>query len=374
MSLYINGRFLCQPLSGVQRYAGSLLDALDALLDADVALRARLGAVQALHPPGPLRRPEWRHIALCEVAGAQGHVWEQVALLRRARHGLLLSLCNSGPLGHPRQVLALHDAHIWRQPESFAWRYRQWHRLLRPRLARRAARLLTVSRFSAGELGRCLDLSAEDFAIVGNGADHLDHLADHPAALAQLDLPRAGFLLCVGNLSPNKNLVRLVAAHRLAGERLPELVIVGAAAPGVAHSALSAAPRLRLLGRVSDAVLRGLYARADGFVFPSLNEGFGIPPLEAMACGTPVLAARAGALPEVLGPAAHWCDPRDVNDMARALCDFCAMSQAQRRALVAKGRARAARFTWARAARALSAELLALAEPLPGQLALRRPA
>ena len=156
-----------------------------------------------------------------------------------------------------------------------------------------------------------------------------------------------GYLLCVGNRSPNKNLARLVAAHGMAGD-LPPLVMAGGVAPG-----LAAGPSVRGLGRVSDGALRALYEGACGFVFPSLHEGFGIPPLEAMELGCPVLAARAGALPEVLGDAVSWCDPLSVADMARGMRVLAGMDGEERMRVVAGAKARAEGFRWTRSAAAL---------------------
>jgi glycosyltransferase involved in cell wall biosynthesis len=152
----------------------------------------------------------------------------------------------------------------------------------------------------------------------------------------------------VGNRSPNKNIARLVAAHRRLGDGALPLVIAGGAVPGLADAGGGAGARY--LGRVSDSELRALYAAADGFLFPSLHEGFGIPPLEAMALGVPVLAARRAAMPEVLGDAAMWFDPMSVADMTRAMCAFADMAPDKRARMIAAGRVRAAGFNWAESA------------------------
>ncbi|MCC5973619.1 MAG: glycosyltransferase family 4 protein [Rubellimicrobium sp.] len=362
MTLFINARFLTQPLSGVQRYARELVSALDARLADDAGLARALGPVTAFHPAdlaldrtGPL--PDWRAIRPSPLRGGRGHLWEQGALLSATRGGVLLSLGNSGPLLHPRQVIAFHDTHLWDMPEAFACRYRLWHGMLRPRLARRAAEIVTVSEHAARALSARLAVAVERFGIVPNGADHILRLSPDPDVPAALGLTRGGYLLAVGNLSPNKNIARLVAAHAML-PTAPPLVIAGGPAPGVTSASPAAGGRVIAAGRVSDAGLRALYEGAAGFVFVSLHEGFGIPPLEAMALGVPVLASRRAPLPEILGEAPLWCDPEDTADIARGIALLAAIAPAERAARIGLGLAQAAGHTWQASAARLIGRLL----------------
>lgn len=343
MRLAINARFLSQALSGVQRFGREITSALDARLCAEPELRARLGPVVAYAPVGA-KNPGWQAIELRHVPGGQGHVWEQGALRRAARNQLLLSPGNAGPLLHPQQVLVLHDANLWEIPEAYSRPYAWLHRALRPRLAHRVTGLVTVSRYSARQLSAILGVDEARFSIVPNAAEHVLRTTAKPGVLRRHGLTKNGYLLCVGNQSPNKNIGPLVAAHGAAGD-LPPLVVAGGAAPGLTEARPGA---VRALGRVCDGALRALYEGAAGFVFPSLHEGFGIPPLEAMELGCPVLAARAGAMPEVLGNAVLWCDPASVPDMARGLRALAGLSAAERTALVKAGRARASGYRWSR--------------------------
>jgi len=344
MTLFINARFLTQPMSGVQRYAREVLGALDRHLASDPGVRDALGAVVALHPRAPVDDPGWRQIRLEPLAGGTGHLWEQGALWRASRGGVLLSLGNSGPVLHRRHVLALHDANIYEIPKAYSRKYRAWHKGLRPVLARRAAALVTVSRFSAGALARHLHVPEDRFSIVPNSAGHVLRVKADPLALNDWGLKVGGYWLSVGNQSPNKNIARLVAAHRSLGDGVPPLVIAGGIAPGLAGE--EGGSGARFLGRVGDAELRALYEGASGFLFPSLHEGFGIPPLEAMALGIPVLAARCAAMPEVLGDAAMWFDPYSVADMASAMRTFAEISPRKRARMIAAGQARSVGFTW----------------------------
>lgn len=347
MTLFVNGRFLTQPVSGVQRYAREVLTALDR------HLQQATGPEVEVLVPRTVADPGWHVLRTRVVRGGRGHVWEQGVLARAARSGQLLSLGNAGPLAHRNHVLCLHDANLFEIPQAFAPRYRALHRVLRPMLARRAQVLLTVSRHSAHALAHHLGVPEQRFRIVPNSAEHALRWPVAPGAPQRHGLVPGGYLLSVGNQSPNKNLAALAAAHALAGPDVPPLAIAGGHVPGVAQVQAGRGRRIHLLGRVPDADLRGLYAGAAGFVFPSLHEGFGIPPLEAMQLGVPVLCARSGAMPEVLGSAPLWFDPHDVGDMATTLRRFTRMPDPARREMRVIGRAVAAQYSWRASAQRL---------------------
>ncbi len=335
-------------MSGVQRYARELLTAFDRRLAVDAALAARIGPVRAVYPAGAaiLQPPDWSVIRTQPLAGGTGHWWEQVSLARASRGARLLSLCGSGPLICRDQLLVIHDANVFDLPAAFSTPDRRFHRTVRPRLARRVAALATVSMTAAKALSPHLGVPVDGFAVIPNSADHILAVNPDPTTLSRFRLQTGRYLLSVGNQSPNKNIARLVAAHRAAGRDMPVLAVAGGFAPGVAMDAITASDRVRLLGRVSDGDLRSLYQGAAAFVWPARSEGFGIPPLEAMAMGVPVLSSDTTAMPEVLGDAALYFDPDDTADITRALTAFMALSPVVRGGMVAAGLTRAALFTW----------------------------
>ncbi len=347
--MFINGRFLTQPLTGVQRYCRELVRSLDRLLQEEDGAGRRWTLLQ---PEGAGSSLPLRAMHTLTVGGPGGHMWEQGALAYAARDGVLLSLGNSGPVCHRRHLVVIHDAAVFRTPENYSWRYAAAHRAC-ARLLAHTAHLATVSRFSQQELAELLNLHRATIAIVPNGVDHvLGHRPD-PSILSQLGISGSKYLLCVGSLSPNKNIIRAVKAfHAVRGLRA-KMVIVGGSAPNVYRRTAPELGRHVLVAeRVSDEELVALYQGATALVFPSLYEGFGIPPLEAMAHGCLVLASDIEPLREVCAGAAAYFNPLDIGEMealfARVLVGFLC-----RNALVEEGKRRLALYTWQSSAQML---------------------
>ena len=229
-------------------------------------------------------------------------------------------------------VVTIHDLAPIRHPEAFP-RWHRWSGRAALRLARRADAVVAVSEFTRDETVRLLGVPADRIHVVPNGVEPV--FTDvGPGA-------EGDYVLAVGTLEPRKNLERTVAAAALAGA---ELRVAGL--PGWGGVAVEG-----WVGSPSDDELAALYRGARCLVYPSLYEGFGIPILEAMACGTPVVTSRGGATEEVAGGAAVLVDPGDPTSIAAGIDE----ALRRRNELVALGRLRAAAFTWARSAEALAA-------------------
>ncbi len=341
--LVVNGRFLSQRVTGVQRYARELVRALDARL----AARAAAGdpwPAEIHAPPGSEPLPGLRHMVVRTVGRRSGHAWEQLDLPRSAAGAILLNLGNTGPLLHPRQLLCIHDAGVYTVPESYSPAFRGWYRLLWAVLGRRALRVLTVSGFSAGELGRHVGIPADRLAVVPNAADHVAALDPAPDALHRLGLEPGGYVFALGSRAKAKNLAGLAAAMALLPDPKPPLVTAGGRNERIFADAGGLAG-VRELGPVDDATLKSLYQGAICLVFPSFYEGFGLPPLEAMIAGCPVVASRAASMPEVCGDAALYVDPHDPADIAAAIARLVG-DPTLRADFVDRGRRRATRFGW----------------------------
>ncbi len=322
--LTVNGRYAGKRLTGVQRYAMEIV--------------RRLGA-------------RCRVVQTDARDGIRGHRWEQATLPRACRGSLLWSPCNTGPLLVRQQVVTIHDATYADASECFSRPFAAWYQFLIPRLARRVRRVMTVSEFSRNRLADLTGVDPANIDVIYNGVDGrfappaLEAVA---AVRREHDLP-GPYVLTLGSIEPRKNLATLLKAWPLVAERRPNLTlaIAGGGNAIYADAAVDprSLPRVKLLGYVDDANLPALYGGCETFVFPSTYEGFGLPPLEAMACGAPVVCSNATALPEVVGDAAVLIEPRDAGAMAEAIVSL-TDDVALRADLFGRGRARAARFSW----------------------------
>ncbi len=253
--------------------------------------------------------------------------WYPFRLSAFARADVLHCPTYYGPI-RPRTptVVTVHDLAVFRFPGAFgAWTRRYAPRAV-PHVVRAAARVIAVSQFTADELERVLHVARERIRVIPNGVDHTVFTPEGQRA-------DGAYALAVGTLEPRKNLARTIRAAAHAGV---ELRIVGAPGWGGVEPA---GEHVQWLGRVGDDELAALYRGAQCVVYPSLYEGFGIPVLEALACGAPVVTSRGGACEEVAGGAAVLVDPLDVDSIAAGIAQAVA---GERGAGVARARA----FTW----------------------------
>lgn len=287
----------------------------------------------------------------------KGHLWEQFQLPRSIESGgVLFSPCNTGPISVSRQLVVIHDAAVWDQPEGFSSTFRNLYRHLLPRLAKRCEKVATVSEFSKRRLARYLGIPEEGIVTLGNAVSD----SFSPAAGSK---PGGMRFLTVGSLDPRKNISSLIGAWislKQSG-RLPDnatLDIIGGANTTTFASVHQVAdPAIRWLGRVDDEELIEYYRNATAFIFPSLYEGFGLPPLEAMACGCPVLLSNAASLPEVGGQAfdpnsresrgaAMYFDPHSQAEIEDTILRFLELDEEQRTRFSTNAVERSELFSW----------------------------
>jgi len=267
------------------------------------------------------------------------------------------------PVRRARTLLTVHDLSFMRHPECSSPALYDYLINAVPRSVARADMVLADSAHTQRDVIELLGVPAERTRVVYAGLEPtFVHVPDGPARRAAL--ARYGieppYILGVGTLQPRKNFGRLIAAYQLVRERhkLPHRLVIAGGKGWLYEDILTATREagdaVLLSGYVDDSDLPALYSAADLFAFPSLYEGFGIPLLEAMGCGTPVLTSRASSLPEVAGDAALLVEPNDIESIAAGLWQLLS-DETLRQQLVQRGHERTQRFTWAAAAQELLA-------------------
>lgn len=347
-TVWVNARFLDRPTTGVERVARELLDALARnYLDDSGGWRAgnRRFRLRLIAPRSTTSHSPWPNIDLHRAGAFDGHAWEQFDLPRLTRGELLASLCNTGPLFKRKHVLFLHDAQPFVIPDNFSRAFRLWYRFLFRIGGRIATRILVNSRFTRGELRRHAGLPPRKMMLCYPGSEHVERPLSDQAGPRSQALPEEPFLLAVASANPNKNFCAVVNALEALGDLAPPCVIVGCKDQRQFAGVKIDPDRVTHLGYVTDDELLALYRRALCLVFPSYYEGFGLPPLEAMASGCPVISSRTSAMPEISGTAAEYCDPDDHQTLMRAILRVIS-SPERRRTMRERGLRRAGRFSW----------------------------
>ena len=336
-------RMLVEPPDGISRYSLELLRRLPTLMPDDdifavgdpIGVRGHVAAARVL-------RSRTTSISAAEQL-------ELPWILRRGRVDLFHATLFVAPLlGRRPYVLTLHDMNYLELPQLYG-RHRQLYFQTAVRLfAWRARAIVTVSEFSKREIERHLGISAERIEVVPNGVDERFRPMGEKAIAAvrqRWGLPQ-DFLLYVGSYAPHKNVPFLLRAFARIKDA-PSLVLCGRNPESIRGEIA----RLGLHGRAfaipgqGDDALPALYSGATAFIFPSLYEGFGLPPLEAMACGTPTIVSDAASLPEVTGGAALTFPVDDEDALGDRIREIIGSSGLRER-LSQSGRARAAQFRW----------------------------
>ncbi len=338
----VNGRFLSQAMTGVQRYTRNVVSALDERL-------AAAGRKAILLAPRGTDAMALQAIETIDGGRLKGHAWEQLEL-PRLWGGRLLNLSNTAPAMKGDQIVCIHDANVFTAPESYSRGFRTAYRTLQPLLARRSARIATVSQASARQLARHLPLRAADIAVLPNGHEHAlawdpAKAEQAPALLAARGAAGRPFVLAFGSQARHKNLALLATIAPALADLGIDVVIAGGGNGIFASEQLAQAANVILLGRVSDDDLAFLLERALCLAFPSWTEGFGLPIIEAMARGCPVVSSNCASMPEVCGDAALLASPADPAAWVEHIRTL-AGSATLRQELSGLGRERLPLFSW----------------------------
>ncbi|WP_454813611.1 glycosyltransferase family 4 protein [Labrys neptuniae] len=342
LSFAINGRFFTQPVTGVQRYAREITAHLDELLNEQ-------GGQASLYLPDSSDVPAYRAIQTRRSQRLRGHLWEQMTLPTLDRR-FLLNLCNLGPVARSRQIVCIHDANVANMPASYSLAFRAVYGTLIPLLVRRAAAITTVSHFSAGELARHLPIAREDIVVLPNGHEHVFRWnASRSSIRAKHRLERP-YVFIIGSRARHKNVAMVLGLAKSLDERGIDIVVTGGQSSiFTAEEHGTPAPNVRFMGFVDDDDLAALLQGALCLLFPSLTEGFGLPIIEAMALGCPVISSDQASMPEVCGDAAMLAPPDQPTIWFRHI-ESLAASDTLRATFAERGRKRVGAYSWRKSA------------------------
>jgi len=350
MEIIVNGRFLTQTTTGVQRYSRELLQAIDKILDTRPDLKVTVISPRLSQPA-----PKWHNIILRQAGHLQGHAWEQLELPQLTHGQLLFCPGNTAPLaslfGYQRVVVTVHDLSYLYFPDAYSRAFRLWYRIVIPTVLHRATAIITVSESERSAIAARYPAAVTRLHAIPNGGLPVGLL---PSANDRKNSERK-YVLYVGSLSKRKNFQgALETTYRLARKRGYNFVFVGGRAGGILESDLAIPDDVRsyitFAGQIDDDIaLVQFYRQAMCLLFPSFYESSGLPPIEAMACGCPVIASDIPALKERCGNAALYCNPADIDSISAAV-ERVMDDPVLRSNLVELGYRRAANYTWQQSA------------------------
>lgn len=303
----INGKFLCEPMQGIVRYAREMTKALDEMPGAD--------EFELVAPTGVEKMPLER-IKQVFVGNRKGIAWEQIdyrRYLRRNKSAISVNFCNTTPLFVQPGITTVHDVMYKTNSDDYTTTRnrisRVWHMLQYSYIARHELAIMTDSEFSKSEIERCYPKAEDRISVVPCAWQHvLEYECSQDWQERFPFLIPGKFIFSMATLSRNKNGRWVVEAAR----QNPKITF--ALAGRRYDSEIESVPEnLHLLGFVSDADACALIKNCKAFVFPSLCEGFGLPPLEALALGADVISSDTTSLPEVLGESVHYVNPKNYH-------------------------------------------------------------
>lgn len=340
MKIIVNGLFLTQKITGVQRFAIEMSRELKKYFNDKIKFVA---------PKNIIHKELAEELEVKEIGRFSGLLWEQIDLpyyLSKNNNPLLLNMRNTAPFFYKKNIIVLHDLIFFKNKKWFSKRFPDFYRLCAPSLYRNALKIITVSDYSKQDIINTFEISYSKVTVVNNAVakEFYKYKNRH------FEKKYGDYILTVASLlSPRKNLVNTIKAFNLLNLKNTGLIVVGAESEHFSDEKMLKEVKLNeniiLTGYVSDEELAILYKYAKLLVFPSFYEGFGIPPIEAMYFGCPVIVSSFASLPEVCGDAALYVNPYDVDDIAKGI-ERVLNDQELKNKLIAKGYQRQTKFNW----------------------------
>ncbi|PES17449.1 glycosyltransferase family 4 protein [Bacillus cereus] len=351
MKIYINGRFLTQKVTGVQRVAHEIVKQLDNLeASMEIILLVPRNTLQDIEV-------DFQNIKIKEIGFLKGHLWEQLELPLYTLNNLLINFCNTAPLFKKNQIVYIHDAAVYSRPTGYSKNFVRWYKLLYLSTSKFSKRIITVSDFSKDDLVKHLPNLKDKITVSHIAVDHMDKVAFDDSILSENDLKEKQYLLAVSSMHPNKNFDLIIKTLEELANFNEQIVIAGGQNSKVfSNTFVKKNPNVKFVGYVTDEQLKSLYSKARAFIFPSYYEGFGLPPLEAMSLGCPVIASTAASIPEVCEEAALYFDPDSSVELKECISQIYEDDQIVEE-MRNKGLQRKEAFSWEQTTKILLSEL-----------------
>lgn len=340
----VNGRYLTQKATGVHRYAFEICNKLHEMgVDFHVAIP------QEIHPDYKFS------FKTVKCGSLKTHMWEQISLpryLKKIGKPLLISFTGCGPLNYSNQIMTIHDVSHERYPQWFSKNYYHFYHFMMPRIGRKAHAVLTVSEFSKKEIVDTLGIDSAKIHVVHSNVPFHNKPSREDILNYQPDTDREKYIIAVSSMDPRKNFVRLVKAFEKIEDKSVKLYIIG-----MSFKAFNTPDQQKLIsenvylpGYIADDTLQKMYQNAELSVYPSLYEGFGLPPLESMTYGCPVINSDIPALREVSEDAALYVDPFDVEDITAKINQLL-KDESLKQELRLKGLEQIKKYSWEKSAK-----------------------
>lgn len=308
--VYINGRFLTQNITGVQRYAIEIIKALDKYLS-DNKLNNKY-KFEIVCPKNIKQKLILKNIKIKEIGILKGHLWEQIELPLYVKDKFLFNFCNCAPLVKKNQIVTIHDTAVCDVPYAYSRFFRAWYKFMYRVLTSRLKKIFTVSEFSKKRLNEHFNIPLKQIEITYNGIDHMKNIKPDESIFFKFGIEKNNYVLAVSSLNPSKNFKLILETAKI----LPEInfVIAGGTNSTVfKEQGLEITSNVKFIGYVNDEELVALYKYASCFIYPSIYEGFGIPPLEAMYFNCPVILSDIEVFKEIYMDNVLYCDINDCN-------------------------------------------------------------